>query len=179
MQFYTHTTNVCIPIILSSKQASVSQTFKFQINLIVLHWYFIVVLTWISLITFNVHLLSIFFVPTFFFLLLFRAASAAYGSCKDWGRIGATWDPSHICDLHHSFHLCSILNPLSEARGQTRILMDNRVFNPLATMVTPAPTFISPLKHVCSFAHFYLLGCVSLYCHMEFLYIWFFFFFVR
>ena len=32
----------------------------------------------------------------------------------------ATWDPNHVCDLHHSW----ILNPLSEARDQTRILMD-------------------------------------------------------
>ena len=32
-------------------------------------------------------------------------------------------DPSHICDLHHSLRQSKILNPLSEARGQTHILM--------------------------------------------------------
>ena len=36
----------------------------------------------------------------------------------------ATWDPSRICDLHHSLWQHQILNPLSEARDQTRILMD-------------------------------------------------------
>ena len=28
----------------------------------------------------------------------------------------ATWDPSHVCDLHHSSLQHQILNPLSEAR---------------------------------------------------------------
>ena len=32
--------------------------------------------------------------------------------------------PSLICNLHHSSWQCRILNPLSEARDQTRILMD-------------------------------------------------------
>ena len=31
----------------------------------------------------------------------------------------ATWDPSHICDLHHNSWWCQSLNPLSEARDQT------------------------------------------------------------
>ena len=35
-----------------------------------------------------------------------------------------TQDPSHIYDLHHSSRQCWILNPLSEARDQTHILMD-------------------------------------------------------
>ena len=35
----------------------------------------------------------------------------------------ATWDPSHICDLHHSSRLHQILNPLSEARDSSRILV--------------------------------------------------------
>ena len=33
-------------------------------------------------------------------------------------------DPSRVCDLHHSSGQCWILNPLSEARDPTRILMD-------------------------------------------------------
>ena len=33
-------------------------------------------------------------------------------------------DPSHICDLHHSSCQHQILNPLSEARDQTQMLLD-------------------------------------------------------
>ena len=33
-------------------------------------------------------------------------------------------DPSHLCNLHHSLWQCWILNPLSEARDRTYILMD-------------------------------------------------------
>ena len=36
----------------------------------------------------------------------------------------AMWDPSCICDLHHSSWQCWIPNPLRKARDQTRILMD-------------------------------------------------------
>ena len=36
----------------------------------------------------------------------------------------ATQDPSHVCDLRHSSWQCQILNPLSEARDWTHILMD-------------------------------------------------------
>ena len=32
--------------------------------------------------------------------------------------------PGCVCDLHHSLQQCWILNPLCEARDQTRILMD-------------------------------------------------------
>lgn len=34
-------------------------------------------------------------------------------------------DPSHICDLHGSLQHHRILNPLSEARDQTCVLMDS------------------------------------------------------
>ena len=36
----------------------------------------------------------------------------------------ATWDPSCICNLHHSSWQYWIPNPLSEARDRTLILMD-------------------------------------------------------
>ena len=36
----------------------------------------------------------------------------------------ATWDPSYICDLHHSSGQRRILNPLSKAKDQSRVLMD-------------------------------------------------------
>ena len=42
-------------------------------------------------------------------------------------------DPSHIWDLRHSLQQRWILNPLSEARDQTHILMDTSpVLNPLS-----------------------------------------------
>ena len=36
----------------------------------------------------------------------------------------ATEDLSHVCDLHHSSRQHQILNPLSEAKDQTCVLMD-------------------------------------------------------
>ena len=36
----------------------------------------------------------------------------------------ATKDPSQVCDLHHSSWQRQILNPLSEAREQTWVLLD-------------------------------------------------------
>ena len=39
-------------------------------------------------------------------------------------RATGTWDPSCVCDLHHSSHKHWILNPLSKARDRTCILMD-------------------------------------------------------
>ena len=38
----------------------------------------------------------------------------------------ATPDLGCICDLHHSSRQCWILNPLSEARDRTGILMDTK-----------------------------------------------------
>ena len=44
----------------------------------------------------------------------------------------ATWDPSRVSDLHHSSLQCWLLNPLSEAKNGTHILVDtSRVLNPL------------------------------------------------
>ena len=36
----------------------------------------------------------------------------------------ATWDLSRICNVRHTLWQCQILNPLSEARDPTRILME-------------------------------------------------------
>ena len=38
--------------------------------------------------------------------------------------VAATWDPSRVRTLHHSSQLHQILNPLSEARDQTLVLVD-------------------------------------------------------
>ena len=62
------------------------------------------------------------------------AAPAAYGGSQARGQIElqlpvyATamimWDPSHICNLHHSLQQRQILNPLGEAKYLTRVLVD-------------------------------------------------------
>ena len=36
----------------------------------------------------------------------------------------AMWDPSYVCDLPHSSQQRQILNPLSEAKDGTCVLMD-------------------------------------------------------
>ena len=36
----------------------------------------------------------------------------------------ATWDPSYVCNLRCSLQQCWILNPLSQARDRTHILID-------------------------------------------------------
>ena len=42
-------------------------------------------------------------------------------------------DPSHVSDLHHSSWQHQILNPLSEARDRTLILMGaSQILNPLS-----------------------------------------------
>ena len=59
------------------------------------------------------------FLFLFCFFCLFRAIPVAYGGSQARGRIGAT-----VTGLHHSSQQCWILNPLSEARDQTHVLMD-------------------------------------------------------
>ena len=56
----------------------------------------------------------------FFFFLLFRAVFTACGSSQDRSSC-STWDPSHICGVHHDSQQCYILDPLSKARDQTCI----------------------------------------------------------
>ena len=84
----------------------------------------------------------------FFFFCFFRATPAADGSSQARSQIRAallaystalgTQDLSHICDLHHSSWKCWILNPRSEARDRTHILIDtSQVQFPWATMGIP------------------------------------------
>ena len=50
----------------------------------------------------------------------------------------AMWDPSCICDLHHSSQQCQILNPLSETRDQTyNLMVTSQIHYHCATMGTP------------------------------------------
>ena len=59
----------------------------------------------------------------------------------------ATRDPGYICNLHHSSRQCRILNPLSEARGWTHVLMDpSWVHYHWATMGTPGIFLTQNLK---------------------------------
>ena len=69
-----------------------------------------------------------------FFLFLFQAIPAAFGSFQARSHIRAsaatqiiptaTQDLSRICDLRCSLQQCQTLNALSEARDQAHILMD-------------------------------------------------------
>ena len=61
----------------------------------------------------------------FSFFLFLRVTPTAYGGSQVRAPIGAVaaGDPSHVCDLYHSSQQYQILNPLSEAKYQTCILM--------------------------------------------------------
>ena len=51
-------------------------------------------------------------------------------------------DPNRVCDLHHSWRQCQILNPLSKARIRMCVLMDaSQVCFCWATMGIPKFTF--------------------------------------
>ena len=76
-------------------------------------------------------LLIFFFFGFVLFFCVFRPAPAAYGGSQARGPIRATAaslhrrsDPSHVCDLHHSSWQHRILDPRSEARDGTCVLMD-------------------------------------------------------
>ena len=52
-------------------------------------------------------------------------------------------DLSHVCNLHHSSWQCWMLNPLSEVRDWTPVLMDiSQIRFCSATMGRPSPAFI-------------------------------------
>ena len=85
-----------------------------------------------------------------YFFLLFRATLTAYGGSQAWGQIGAKAaslrhshsaalpDLSRIFYLHHNSRQGQILNPPSEARDQTHLLMDtSRICFCCATTGTP------------------------------------------
>ena len=66
----------------------------------------------------------------FVFVCFFRVEPVAHGGSRARGQIRdvatttARPDPSLVCDLHHSSRPCRILNPLSEARDRTWVLVD-------------------------------------------------------
>ena len=81
---------------------------------------------------------SFFFLSFFFSFFFFSCFSGPHPRHIEVPRLGvklelhlpayttatATQDSSRVCDLHHSSWQHWILNPLNEARVQTRILMD-------------------------------------------------------
>ena len=54
----------------------------------------------------------------------------------------ATWDPSCVCDLHHSSQKLWVLNPLSGARDQAHILTDTSQVR-YHCAITGAPVLVS------------------------------------
>ena len=80
------------------------------------------------------HVAQVDLVMTFIYLFLFMAIPAAYGSSQArvasklqlpaYATATAMPDPSCVCDLHYSSEQHRILNPLTEARDGTRILLD-------------------------------------------------------
>ena len=103
-------------------------------------WYFIIVLVCTFLIANDnenflvvigyLHIFSLFF---FFFVLLGlhpwhmevpRLGFELELQLPAYTTATAMPDPSHICSLHHSSWQHRILNPLTEARDRTHILMD-------------------------------------------------------
>ena len=58
----------------------------------------------------------------------------------------ATPDPSCICDLHHSSPQGQILNPMSEARDQTYILMDTSQVHKLLNHNRNSPHVLKSLR---------------------------------
>uniref|UniRef100_A0A4X1T5W0 Uncharacterized protein n=1 Tax=Sus scrofa TaxID=9823 RepID=A0A4X1T5W0_PIG len=53
------------------------------------------------------------------------------------------WDPSRVCDLHHSSPQHQILNPLSEARDRTcNLMVPSRIRFCCTTMGTPYIYFV-------------------------------------
>ena len=95
-----------------------------------------------------------YFFGLFFF---FRATPMAYGGSRlgveselqlpAYTTATAMGDPSHVFDLYHSLWQCQILNPLSEARNQTCILLDtSQICFHWAMMGTPCLSLI--LKNI-------------------------------
>ena len=93
-----------------------------------------------------------FLVFLFLFFCLFRATPVAYGGSQArvylelqlpvYTTATATWDLSRICNLHQSSRQHQILNPLSEARDQTRNhMVPSRIHFRCTTMGTPTHPF--------------------------------------
>ena len=95
----------------------------------------------------------------FIYLFTYLAVPTAHGSSKarDWIRARlrayatttAMWDPSHLCNLHHSSQQCWIPDPLSKARDWTHILMGTSWIHFHWATVGTSPTDFHILNHPC------------------------------
>ena len=93
----------------------------------------------------------------------------------------ATQYPSHVCDLHHSRRQCpGILNPLSEARDRTCVIVDtSQICSRCTRMVTPEG---SRIREFCMKGVAFKLSLstrTKSYIREEFLSFFFFFFFAH
>ena len=82
----------------------------------------------------------------FFFFFSSRATPCSLWSSQARGQIGAiaasSADLSYVCNLHHSWWQCRILNSLTRAKNWTRVLMDtSQVCFHCTTMGTPRVHF--------------------------------------
>ena len=90
----------------------------------------------------------------FFFSLFFKGHTCSIWKLPGWElklasytTAVATGDLGGICDLHHSLWQHRILNPLSEARDLTHILMDtSQVCSHWATVETPSSLIINSIN---------------------------------
>ena len=74
-------------------------------------------------------------------------------------------DLSHVCNLHHSSWQHLILNPLSETRDRTHILMDtSQVCNPLSHKGNPLELLFNILRNYQVVFH---NRCTLLYSHRQ------------
>ena len=105
-------------------------------------------------------------ISLFFFFLLFWAPPPAHGSSQGRGQIRtmqayatatATWDPRHVCNVHHSSWQCRVLDAVSKVRDGTHILVDtNHIHFHSTTMETPDFTIIGVCFHLFFLFQMYL-----------------------
>ena len=99
----------------------------------------------------------------YLFFLLFRAAPAAHGGSQARGRFGATAAGLHRSHSNGSWQRQG-LNPLSEARNQTRILMvPSRI--PFCCTTTETPFFLIFFYDTLLVAYTYFYILFGLPCH--------------
>ena len=89
--------------------------------------------TSVLLLFYFIFYLILFYFILFYFILLFIFLGP-HSRHMEVPRLGvepdpqllatATTDPSNVCNLHHSLWQCWILNPLSQAKDPTCVLMD-------------------------------------------------------
>ena len=102
----------------------------------------------------------IYFHISFFFFAFFQGCTHGIWRFWGWGsnrscrcrptpqpQRRGTWDPSRVCNLHHSSQQPQILNPLSEARDWTwNLMVPSRICFHWTTVRTPNPAILLNLN---------------------------------